>query len=67
MKGWIGKEIEADTLGEEFAARVGYDAGAYVTLLSRLRDLKGDDRALFKTHPISRRGSGRSTGDTGRI
>ncbi|MFO0767410.1 MAG: M48 family metalloprotease [Nitrospiraceae bacterium] len=46
-----GKEIEADTLGEEFAARVGYDAGAYVTLLSRLRDLKGDDRALFKTHP----------------
>ena len=46
-----GKETEADALGEEFAARVGYDAGAYVSLLSRLRDLKGDDRALFKTHP----------------
>ena len=34
-----------------FAARVGYDAEAYVGLLTRLRDLKGDDRALFKTHP----------------
>ena len=46
-----GKETEADTLGEEFAARVGYDAGAYLALLTRLRELKGDDRAFFKTHP----------------
>ena len=45
------KETEADTVGEVFAARVGYDAEAYVGLLTRLRDLKGDDRALFKTHP----------------
>lgn len=45
------KETDADTVGEVFAARVGYDAEAYVALLTRLRDLKGDDRALFKTHP----------------
>lgn len=45
------KETEADAVGEVFAARVGYDAEAYVGLLARLRDLKGDDRALFKTHP----------------
>ncbi len=45
------KEIEADQLGNVFAARVGYDPLAYVTLLARLRDLKGDDRAFFKTHP----------------
>lgn len=45
------KETEADTVGEVFATRVGYDAEAYVGLLTRLRDLKGDDRALFKTHP----------------
>ena len=45
------KEIEADTVGEVFAARIGYDSGAYLTLLTRLRDLKGDDRAFFKTHP----------------
>jgi len=45
------KETDADTVGEVFAARVGYDAEAYVGLLTRLRDLKGDDRALFKTHP----------------
>jgi len=46
-----GKEIEADTLGDAFAARVGYDPTAYLALLTRLRALKGDDRALFKTHP----------------
>ncbi len=45
------KETEADAVGEVFAARVGYDSAAYVTLLTRLRDLKGDDRAFFKTHP----------------
>ncbi|WHZ22813.1 MAG: M48 family metalloprotease [Nitrospira sp.] len=45
------KETEADQVGEVFAARVGYDAQAYVALLTRLRDLKGDDRAFFKTHP----------------
>jgi predicted Zn-dependent protease len=45
------KEIEADTLGNAFAARVGYDPTAYLALLTRLRALKGDDRALFKTHP----------------
>ena len=45
------KETDADTVGEVFAARVGYDAEAYVDFLTRLRDLKGDDRALFKTHP----------------
>ena len=46
-----GKEMEADTIGEVFAARVGYEPDAYVGLLTRLRELKGDDRALFKTHP----------------
>jgi predicted Zn-dependent protease len=46
-----GKETEADQLGAVFAARVGYDATAYLNLLKRLRDLKGDDRGLFKTHP----------------
>lgn len=45
------KEIEADILGTVFAARVGYDPTAYVALLTRLRALKGDDRAFFKTHP----------------
>jgi predicted Zn-dependent protease len=45
------KELEGDSLGEVFAARVGYDPIAYVTLLTRLRTLKGDDRAFFKTHP----------------
>lgn len=45
------KELEADQLGVVFAARVGYDPTAYVTLLNRLRALKGDDRAFFKTHP----------------
>lgn len=45
------KETEADQVGEVFATRVGYDAEAYVALLTRLRDLKGDDRAFFKTHP----------------
>jgi predicted Zn-dependent protease len=45
------KETEADALGDAFAARVGYDPTAYVALLNRLRALKGDDRALFKTHP----------------
>lgn len=46
-----GKETEADQLGVIFAARVGYDATAYLGLLNRLRGLKGDDKALFKTHP----------------
>lgn len=45
------KELEADTVGEVFAARVGYDPEAYLALLMRLRSLKGDDRAFFKTHP----------------
>jgi len=45
------KEIEADTLGDAFAARVGYDPTAYLALLTRLRTLKGDDAAFFKTHP----------------
>jgi len=45
------KEIEADQLGDVFAARVGYDPTAYVGLLNRLKALKGDDRAFFKTHP----------------
>jgi beta-barrel assembly-enhancing protease len=45
------KEIEADTLGDTFAARVGYDPTAYPALLARLRALKGDDAAFFKTHP----------------
>lgn len=45
------KETEADALGDVFAARVGYDPSAYVGLLTRLRTLKGDDQAFFKTHP----------------
>lgn len=45
------KEVEADQMGDVFAARVGYDSTAYVSLLQRLRALKGDDRAFFKTHP----------------
>jgi predicted Zn-dependent protease len=45
------KELEGDRLGEVFAARVGYDPTAYVMLLNRLRALKGDDKAFFKTHP----------------
>ena len=45
------KELEADRLGAVFAARVGYDPKAYVTFLERLRTVKGDDRAFFKTHP----------------
>src|SRR3989449_7988823 len=45
------KELEGDSLGEVFAARVGYDPTAYVVLLNRLRALKGDDKAFFKTHP----------------
>ncbi len=45
------KEIEADKLGDAFAARVGYDPTAYPALLTRLRTLKGDDAAFFKTHP----------------
>ncbi|WP_447599160.1 M48 family metalloprotease [Nitrospira sp. Nam80] len=45
------KETEADALGDVFAARVGYDASAYVGLLTRLRELKGEDQAFFKTHP----------------
>ena len=45
------KEIEADRLGDAFAARVGYDPTAYPALLARLRALKGDDAAFFKTHP----------------
>ena len=45
------KEIEADKLGDAFAARVGYDPTAYPALLARLRTLKGDDAAFFKTHP----------------
>lgn len=45
------KETEADALGDVFASRVGYDPSAYVGLLTRLRELKGDDQAFFKTHP----------------
>src|SRR5437867_1766816 len=45
------KETQADALGDVFAARVGYDPTAYLTLLNRLRALKGDDKAFFKTHP----------------
>lgn len=46
-----GKEIEADQIGDVFASRVGYDPTAYVTFLGRLKALKGDDKAFFKTHP----------------
>jgi predicted Zn-dependent protease len=45
------KELESDRLGVIFASRVGYDATAYATFLERLRALKGDDQAFFKTHP----------------
>lgn len=45
------KELESDRLGVIFAARVGYDPAAYETFLERLRTLKGDDPAFFKTHP----------------
>lgn len=46
-----GKELESDRLGVVFASRVGYDPASYVTFLDRLRTLKGDDKAFFKTHP----------------
>ncbi len=46
-----GKELESDRLGVVFASRVGYDPNAYLTFLNRLRQIKGDDRAFFKTHP----------------
>ncbi|TKB82074.1 MAG: peptidase [Nitrospira sp.] len=46
-----GKELESDRLGVVFASRVGYDPSAYLTFLNRLRQIKGDDRAFFKTHP----------------
>jgi predicted Zn-dependent protease len=46
-----GKEIEADQVGDDFAARVGYDPTAYVAFLTRLRAIKGDDVAFFKSHP----------------
>jgi len=46
-----GKELESDRLGVVFASRVGYDPTAYVTFLDRLRTIKGDDEAFFKTHP----------------
>jgi predicted Zn-dependent protease len=46
-----GKEIEADQVGDIFAARVGYDPTAYVAFLTRLRTIKGDDLAFFKSHP----------------
>ena len=46
-----GDELKADGLGAVFAARVGYDPNAYLSLLQRLRSLKGDDQAFFKTHP----------------
>jgi predicted Zn-dependent protease len=46
-----GKETQADQLGVIFASRVGYDPTAYLAFLNRLRSLRGDDRALFKTHP----------------
>ena len=45
------KELESDRLGVIFASRVGYDPTAYETFLERLRTIKGDDRAFFKTHP----------------
>jgi len=44
------KELESDRLGVVFASRVGYDPTAYATFLERLRTLKGDDPAFFKTH-----------------
>lgn len=45
------KELESDRLGVIFASRVGYDPTAYTTFLERLRTIKGDDQAFFKTHP----------------
>lgn len=45
------KELEADRLGVVFAARAGYDPTAYKELLTRLRAIKGDDLAFFKSHP----------------
>jgi predicted Zn-dependent protease len=45
------KELESDRLGVVFASRVGYDPTAYITFLERLRSIKGDDQAFFKTHP----------------
>lgn len=45
------KELEADRLGVVFAARAGYDPTAYAALLARMRTIKGDDLALFKSHP----------------
>jgi predicted Zn-dependent protease len=45
------KELESDRLGVVFSARVGYDPNAYLTFLNRLRQIKGDDKAFFKTHP----------------
>ena len=45
------KELESDRLGVIFASRVGYDPTAYETFLDRLRAIKGDDQAFFKTHP----------------
>jgi predicted Zn-dependent protease len=45
------KELAADRLGVHFAARVGYEPRAYHELLQRLRALKGDNHAVFKTHP----------------
>ena len=45
------KELESDRLGVIFASRVGYDPTAYATFLDRLRTIKGDDQAFFKTHP----------------
>jgi beta-barrel assembly-enhancing protease len=44
-------ETEADGFGAVYAGRVGYDATAYLALLERLRQLKGDDKDFFKTHP----------------
>jgi predicted Zn-dependent protease len=45
------KELEADRLGVVFASRAGYDPTAYEAFLARLRTIKGDDLALFKSHP----------------
>ena len=45
------KELESDRLAVVFGSRVGYDPTAYVTFLDRLRTIKGDDQAFFKTHP----------------
>jgi predicted Zn-dependent protease len=46
-----GKELESDRLGVLFASRVGYDPTAYAAFLERLKSIKGDDHAFFKTHP----------------